>query len=688
VDIEGQTDDIGVAGAGLTAVANVVWNEDATGHQTLGTFGQAIGDPVADSNTIFKAVVTDAAGATVGVDVVAVQADTDNIQTRLPAALVGGRMDSDVAVIQANVITATSINADAITAGKIADGAIDAATFAAGAITATVIATGAIDADALATDAVTEIRSIVSGTADSGTTTTMVDAARTEADTDYWKDMAILFTSGTISGQARLITAFNAATDTITFSPATTQAVGTNTYEIIPNVAAAGAAAPSAEDVATAVWNRDATSNQTQGSFGQAIGDPVADTNTIYKAVVTDAAGATIGVDVVAVQADTDDIQAKIGTPSNLGGGATLAFNLSDIEAQTDDIGVAGAGLTAIDLPDQTMNITGNITGNLSGSVGSVTAAVTVGTINANVITASSIAVDAIGASELAADAVAEIRSVASGTADSGSTTTMVDAARTEADTDYWRGSLILFTSGTIAGQSRYITAFDAATDTITFAPATTQAVGTNTYEILPTADFLRPTTTGRTLDVSAGGEAGLDWANIGSPTTAQNLSATNIDVDQIVASVSGAVGSVTGSVGSVTGAVGSVTAGVTVAVGGIGSTSFAAGAIDSAAIAADAIGASELAADAIGASELSQAAANKVFGTSSAALPELAQATPSATPRPDEVLMLLYMALRNASQSTSTERRIKNDAGTVIAKATMSDNGTTFDQGELVAGP
>lgn len=57
----------------------------------------------------------------------------------------------------------------------------------------------------------------------------------------------------------------------------------------------------------------------------------------------------------------------------------------------------------------------------------------------------------------------------------------------------------------------------------------------------------LKPTTAGRTLDVSAGGEAGLDWANIGSPTTVQNLSATNIDVDQVVASVSGAVGSLTG---------------------------------------------------------------------------------------------------------------------------------------------
>ena len=39
----------------------------------------------------------------------------------------------------------------------------------------------------------------------------------------------------------------------------------------------------------------------------------------------------------------------------------------------------------------------------------------------------------------------------------------------------------------------------------------------------------LRPTTAGRTLDVSAGGEAGVDWANIGSPTTTINLSGTTI---------------------------------------------------------------------------------------------------------------------------------------------------------------
>lgn len=46
-------------------------------------------------------------------------------------------------------------------------------------------------------------------------------------------------------------------------------------------------------------------------------------------------------------------------------------------------IGVNGAGLTNIDLPDQTFNLTGNITGNLSGSVGSVSGAV--GSVTGNV---------------------------------------------------------------------------------------------------------------------------------------------------------------------------------------------------------------------------------------------------------------------------------------------------------------
>jgi len=46
---------------------------------------------------------------------------------------------------------------------------------------------------------------------------------------------------------------------------------------------------------------------------------------------------------------------------------------------------------------------------------------------------------------------------------------------------------------------------------------------------LLPVGFLLRPTTAGRKLDVSSGGEAGVDWANVGSPTTTLNLSGTSV---------------------------------------------------------------------------------------------------------------------------------------------------------------
>lgn len=69
----------------------------------------------------------------------AIQADTDNIQTRLPAALVSGRMDASVGAMAANVLTATAIAADAITDAKVAsDVTIASVTGAVGSVTAAV----------------------------------------------------------------------------------------------------------------------------------------------------------------------------------------------------------------------------------------------------------------------------------------------------------------------------------------------------------------------------------------------------------------------------------------------------------------------------------------------------------------------------------------------------------------------
>lgn len=57
---------------------------------------------------------------TIITDIAAVQADTNDIQARLPAALVGGRMDSSVGAAAANTITASALATDAV--NEIADG--------------------------------------------------------------------------------------------------------------------------------------------------------------------------------------------------------------------------------------------------------------------------------------------------------------------------------------------------------------------------------------------------------------------------------------------------------------------------------------------------------------------------------------------------------------------------------------
>lgn len=62
--------------------------------------------------------------------------------------------------------------------------------------------------------------------------------------------------------------------------------------------------------------------------------------------------------------------------------------------------------------------------------------------------------------------------------------------------------------------------------------------------------------------------------------------------------------------------------------------------------------------------------------------------APPAATPTMVQAVMLVYMALRNKRDATATLDEIHNDAGTVIAKSTLSDDGTTFTRAKLAAGP
>ena len=91
---------------------------------------------------------------------------------------------------------------------------------------------------------------------------------------------------------------------------------------------------------------------------------------------------------------------------------------------------------------------------------------------------------------------------------------------------------------------------------------------------------------------------------------------------------------------------------------------------------------------DVISALSVSDAAATKIADANgSLVLSELTVAKPSATPTLNEAIMLLYMALRNETQTTLSELKITNDAGTVICKATLLDDGSIFTKTELGSG-
>lgn len=196
------------------------------------------------------------------------------------------------------------------------------------------------------------------------------------------------------------------------------------------------------------------------------------------------------------------------------------------------------------------------------------------------------------------------------GTADSGSTTTVVDAERTEADTDYWKGQFIRFTSGNLVNQVRLITDFNPATDTITFAPAATQAVSTHTYEILPAArvdlgQWLGQTpnalVTGRVESLVGSMSANVLTAtaiNTGAITSAK-FAASAIDATAIASNAITSAKIAASAIGSSQIAASAIGASQ-IATGAITNAKFAAGAVDAAAIGTGAITATKIAAAAI----------------------------------------------------------------------------------------
>lgn len=129
--------------------------------------------------------------------------DTNDIQSRLPAALVGGRMDSNMQAAAAGVITAAVI----------ADGAIDRATFAAD----------------------TGLQTIRSNTAQTGSSNTITLDAAASASNDEYNDCWVYLTGGTGAGQARRVHDYTGSNKVAEVAPDwITNPDATTTFAIVP----------------------------------------------------------------------------------------------------------------------------------------------------------------------------------------------------------------------------------------------------------------------------------------------------------------------------------------------------------------------------------------------------------------------------------------------------------------------
>lgn len=554
-------------------------------------------------------------GASISADVAGVQSDTNDLQTRLPAALVSGRIDANVGALSGDATAAdnaesffdgtgyagtnnviptvssvTAIATDGISASSIQADAIGASELSATAVTE--IAAGVWDqarSSHVAAGSFGQASQIIwDGTAQAGAGSSITLDTGAESVNDFYLNDLVQIIGGTGAGQSRFITAYVGSTRVATVSAAwATAPDNTSVFVIRPFDAIPGATAPSAATVAAAVWDEARSSHTTSGTFGQGAAS--------VQGAVTGAVGSVTG---------------------NVGGN------------------VAGS----------VGSVTGNVGGNVAGSVGSVaTGGITAGSIDATAAAEVAGAVwDEPRTSHVAAGSFGQgLQLIRTGTAQAGASTTITLDAGASAINDFYNDNRIEIIAGTGVGQSRFISDY----------------VGTSK---VATISAVWSTTPDNTSVFSVEGFGAIPGAT--APTAAQVADAV-WDEARTDHTTSGTFGQGSASVqGNVTGTVASVTGNVAGNVtGSVGSLA-------------------------------TQAKADVALEVSDAlrtdTLPELSQGQPAATPTFAAAVMLLYMMARNLGDQDASQQTITNDAGTVIAKAPLTDDGTTLTKEKLVSGP
>jgi hypothetical protein len=279
-------------------IADAVWDEASGDHLAAGSTGAALnaagsaGDPWtttlpgaysgSQAGKMLADILTDT-GTTLQAELDGIQADTEDIQTRLPASLVSGRIDASVGAMQPNVLTASALATDAVS--EIQSGLATTANVAAietdtqdiqsrlpaalvgGRIDASVgaMASGVLTAAALAADAVGEIADGVwdeaysshtaagsfgklldtlrkanyvteGSVAAGGTPTTTVFRTNLTEPTGTFDNQTLLFMSGDLAGESAPIEAYSVTNGQITLGDSLTQApTAADEFVILPD---------------------------------------------------------------------------------------------------------------------------------------------------------------------------------------------------------------------------------------------------------------------------------------------------------------------------------------------------------------------------------------------------------------------------------------------------------------------
>jgi hypothetical protein len=260
--------------------------------------------------------------------------------------LAASTYNANVTTIAANAITASALAADA--AGEIADAVLDEP----------------LSAHTSVGTLGQALQSIRSGTAQSGTATSITLDSGASAVNSFYNRALLVITGGTGIGQARFITDYSGSSKIASVDNWATNPDSTSQFVILPFAAIPGATAPTATDNAAAVWNALRASYAAAGTFGEYVladavrisGNTDAADNAQLMFDGTGYAGGTIKLDVNVEQWNATSVPAEhtAGYPI-----VTIkdGTGTGEIDTNAGKVSIATGGITSSSLATSAIDV-------------------------------------------------------------------------------------------------------------------------------------------------------------------------------------------------------------------------------------------------------------------------------------------------------------------------------------------